>query len=107
MIRQMSPQELKTRLDQGEKNLVVVDVREPWELGICALPGAVSIPMRAVPARYPELPRDAEIVVVCHHGIRSQQVAHFLERVGFEKLNNLTGGVAAWARDVDPGMPTY
>lgn len=107
MIRQMSAQELKARLDQKPDKLVVLDVREPWELNVCSLPGAVSIPMRAVPARYLELPKDAEIVVVCHHGIRSQQVAYFLERVGFENLNNLTGGVAAWARDVDPQMPTY
>ena len=107
MIRQLSPQELKQKLDAKADKLMVLDVREPWELGICALPGALSIPMRAVPARYPELPKDAEIVVVCHHGIRSQQVAYYLERMGFDKLSNLSGGVAAWARDVDPQMPTY
>lgn len=107
MIKQMSPRELKQKLDQKDGNLLVVDVREPWEINVCSLPGATSIPMRAIPARYPELPKDAEIVVVCHHGSRSQQVAHFLERVGFENINNLVGGVAAWARDVDPSMPTY
>jgi rhodanese-related sulfurtransferase len=107
MIRQMSVQELKEKLDQGEKNLVVIDVREPWELGVCSLPGTVSIPMRAIPARYPELPKDAELVVLCHHGMRSQQVALYLERMGFNKLNNVVGGIAAWARDIDPQMPTY
>jgi rhodanese-related sulfurtransferase len=107
MIQQMSVQELKEKLDQGTKDLVVVDVREPWEVNVCSLPGAVTIPMRAIPARYLELPRDAEIVVMCHHGIRSQQVAYYLERMGFSKLNNLAGGIAAWARDIDPTMPTY
>lgn len=107
MIKQMSPQELKQKLDQKSDKLLVVDVREPWEINVCALPGATSIPMRAIPARYPELPKDAEIVVVCHHGTRSQQVAYFLERAGFENINNLVGGMAAWARDVDPSMPTY
>jgi rhodanese-related sulfurtransferase len=107
MIRQMSVQELKQKLDKGAKELVVIDVREPWELSVCSLPGAVSIPMRAIPARYLELPKDAELVVMCHHGIRSQQVALYLERMGFDKLNNVVGGIAAWARDIDPKMPTY
>lgn len=107
MIRQMSVQELKEKLDKGEKNLVLIDVREPWELNVCSLPGAVSVPMRAIPARYLELPRDTEIALLCHHGVRSQQVALYLERMGFDKLNNVVGGIAAWARDIDPKMPTY
>jgi len=108
MIRQLTASELKERLDNnsGDK-LVVLDVREPWERNICALPGATGIPMREIPARAEELPKDAEIVVLCHHGVRSQQVAVFLERSGFAKINNLVGGIAAWAREVDPKMPTY
>ena len=107
MIRQLTARELKERLDNKTDNLVVLDVREPWERNICALPGATDIPMREIPARAEELPKDAEIVVLCHHGVRSQQVAAFLERLGFAKLNNLVGGIAAWAREVDPKMPTY
>ncbi len=107
MIRQLTVRELKDRLDQGANDLVVIDVREPWELNVCSLPGTLSIPMRAIPARYPELSKDAEIVLMCHHGVRSQQVAYFLERQGFTRLNNLVGGIAAWAREVDPKMPTY
>lgn len=103
----MSVQELKQRLDNGAKDMMVIDVREPWELNVCSLPGAVSVPMRAIPARYLELPRDTEIALMCHHGIRSQQVALYLERMGFDKLNNVVGGIAAWARDIDPKMPTY
>jgi rhodanese-related sulfurtransferase len=107
MIRQLTVRELKERLDQGAGDLLVIDVREPWELNVCSLPGTTPIPMRAIPARYPELPKDGEIVLMCHHGVRSQQVAYFLERQGFTKLNNLVGGIAAWAREVDPAMPTY
>jgi len=107
MIRQMTVHELKDKLDQGTNDFVLIDVREPWELNVCSVPGATSIPMRAIPARYPELPKDAEIVLMCHHGVRSQQVAYFLERQGFTRLNNLAGGIAAWARDIDPKMPTY
>lgn len=107
MIRQLTVHELKERLDQNPGHLVLLDVREPWERNICELPGAKTIPMREVPARAEELPQDAEIVVVCHHGIRSQQVASYLERLGFAKLNNLVGGINAWAREIDAKMPTY
>jgi rhodanese-related sulfurtransferase len=107
MIRQLTVRELKEKLDKGSNDFVLIDVREPWELNVCSLPGTLSIPMRAIPARYMELPKDSELVLVCHHGVRSQQVAYFLERQGFEKLNNLVGGIAAWAREVDPAMPTY
>jgi len=103
----MTVHELKEKLDKGANDVVLIDVREPWELNVCSLPGATSIPMRAIPARYPELPKDAELVLMCHHGVRSQQVAYFLERQGFNKLNNLVGGIAAWAREIDPKMPTY
>lgn len=107
MIRQLTVREIKERLDKGANDFVLVDVREPWEVGVCSLPGATAIPMRAIPARYPELPKDTEIVLMCHHGIRSQQVAYYLERMGFTKLNNLAGGIDAWAREIDPKMPTY
>ncbi len=107
MIRQLSVRELKEQLDKKTDKFVVLDVREPWERNICALPQATAIPMREVPARAAELPKDAEIVVLCHHGIRSQQVALYLERVGFDKLNNVVGGIDAWAREIDPKMQTY
>ena len=107
MIRQLSVSELKQKLDREPGRFVVLDVREPWELNVCSLPGTISIPMRQVPARTAELPKDKELVVLCHHGIRSQQVALYLEHVGFDKLHNVVGGIAAWARDIDTKMPTY
>lgn len=107
-MRQISAPQLKAWLDDtSRKPPVLVDVREGWELQICALPGVLHIPMNAMPGRQGELEPDAETVVICHHGVRSANTAAFLERNGFEALYNLQGGVDAWAREVDPAMPTY
>jgi rhodanese-related sulfurtransferase len=106
MIRQLSARELSDKL-KGSDKPVVLDVREPWELQVCALADSVNIPMGQIPARAGELPKDVEIVVMCHHGVRSQHVAAFLNSQGFTNLCNLKGGIAAWAREVDPKMPTY
>lgn len=103
----MTPRELKARLAQPGAKPIVVDVRQPWELNICALPDAIPIPMSTIPVRMNELDPNQEIVVMCHHGVRSMQVALFLERQGFQKLYNLHGGIDAWAREVDPGMAKY
>jgi rhodanese-related sulfurtransferase len=65
------------------------------------------MPMGSVPARYGELDPDAEVVVICHHGARSFQVAMFLEQQGFSRVFNLYGGVEAWSQQVDPAMPRY
>ncbi len=86
---------------------VLLDVREPWEFATCHIPQAVSMPMSTLPARYLELNRTADIVMICHHGARSFQSGLFLENAGFDAITNLQGGVAAWARTVDSAMPTY
>ena len=65
------------------------------------------LPMQQIPSRLQELPADADIVVVCHHGMRSLQVAQFLKQSGLERVFNLSGGIAAWAAQVDPDMPQY
>lgn len=107
-MKQISARELGEWLaDASRPRPQLVDVREPWEFERCHIAGARLMPMRGVPARLDELDPDAELVIVCHHGVRSHQVAMFLERQGFERVINLAGGVAAWARDVDPAMPTY
>ena len=106
MIQQLTPAHLKERLAHAAAP-VVLDVREPWEVAVCALPGARHIPMRDVPTQAEALPRDQDIVVLCHHGVRSQHVASFLERLGFERIYNLAGGIDAWARDVEPSMAKY
>lgn len=106
MIQQLTPAQLKERLAHAAAP-VVLDVREPWEVAVCALPGARHIPMREIPTQAEQLPRDKDIVVLCHHGIRSQHVASFLERLGFERIYNLSGGIDAWARDIEPSMAKY
>lgn len=93
--------------DASQPQPLLLDVREPWEFETCRIAGAQLIPMNAIPARYPELNRELPIVCICHHGGRSMQVAHFLERNGFSQVINLTGGVHAWAQQVDASMPTY
>lgn len=107
-MKQISATQLKEWLDDTARpQPVLLDVREPWEFDVCRLPGAKLVPMRAIPARFPELQRNAETVVICHHGARSYQVAMFLEQQGFGNVINLHGGMAAWSRDVDPSTPTY
>lgn len=93
--------------DASRKQPVLLDVREPWETDICKIEGSTLVPMNTIPARAAELDRDAETVVICHHGGRSLQVAMFLERQGFARVHNLAGGVAGWAAGVDPSMATY
>jgi rhodanese-related sulfurtransferase len=106
MPSELSVRELKARLDAGDAP-VVLDVREAEEIAIARFPGAVHIPMHDVPSRLAELDRDGELVVVCHHGMRSAHVAGFLEAQGFSRVKNLTGGIDAWSLLVDPGVPRY
>ena len=106
MISEISPQELKTRLDQGEA-IVLLDVREDEEVAIVRLPGAIHIPMGEVPGRLHELDPDKEIVVYCHHGVRSLRAAQFLAQRDFANVVNLAGGIDAWAIEVEPGMARY
>ena len=100
---------LNARLGSGEQPLLL-DVREPWEFGIAALAGSRNLPMGHIPATvgaWPHGSPEEEIVIICHHGVRSLQVAHFLESAGFKNLVNLEGGIHAWSQQVDPTMPTY
>ncbi|MBU1236589.1 MAG: sulfurtransferase [Gammaproteobacteria bacterium] len=107
-MQQLTVVQLKEWLDDASRDKpVLIDVREPWEFDICRIGGVKPMPMRSIPARFMELKRDAETVVICHHGARSYQVCMFLEQQGFSNLFNLHGGMAAWSRDVDPTTPTY
>lgn len=105
---QWRPEQLKACLDEaGAQAPVLLDVREPHEYAHCRIEGSTHIPMAMVPLRFEELDPAAQTVVICHHGMRSMQVAMFLEQRGFSNVINLAGGVAAWARQVDPDMPQY
>jgi len=102
-----APQLAAWLADPSRPRPVLLDVREQWEFDLCHLDGATLMQMNSIPARIDDLDEDAEIVCICHHGMRSMQVAAFLERNGFGKISNLTGGVHAWALQVDSAMPTY
>lgn len=107
-MQNLAPADLAHRLTLADRPApLLLDVREPWEFAHCHIAGSLPMPMASVPARIEELDPETEIVVVCHHGMRSAQVAMFLERQGFSQVFNLTGGVAAWAAEVDPAMPRY
>ena len=85
----------------------LLDVREPWEFEKCHLAGSTLVPMRQIPQAMLELNQDQEIVVICHHGIRSRAVAAYLANNDFSQVINLAGGIDEWAKRVDPSMPTY
>lgn len=107
-MQQISASELAAWLADGSRaKPLLLDVREPWEFELCRIEGAQLMPMQTVPANIESLEPDTDIVTICHHGMRSAQVAGFLARNGFTRLFNLSGGVAAWAAQVDPKMPTY
>jgi rhodanese-related sulfurtransferase len=95
------------RLDADRQPPFVLDVREPWEVALCRIEDSFAVPLQALPQALPELPRDRDIVVVCHHGVRSMHAAQWLARAGFARVHNLRGGIAAWADKVDPAMPRY
>lgn len=89
----------------------VLDVREPWEVALAALHhptlATVAVPMQQIPARLAELDGERPVFVLCHHGMRSLQVAHFLERQGWPEVCNVHGGIDAWSREVDAGVALY
>ena len=103
---EITPRELKQRLDRGEK-VVVLDVREPQEYQINRIPGSVLIPLGELPRRYQELDPGADIVTQCKSGARSAKAAAFLRTVGFNRVSNLTGGILGWIDQVDPSQPKY
>ncbi|MBI1290673.1 rhodanese [bacterium] len=100
--------ELKSRIDGGNPP-ILLDVRQPGEVEIASIPGAIHIPMGDIPSRLTELEEhaDSEVVVYCHHGMRSASVQGFLLRQGFTHVRNLIGGIDAWSLEVDPATPRY
>jgi rhodanese-related sulfurtransferase len=100
------PAEIKRRLDAGEQ-LRLIDVREHYEYQAARVDAAELLPMSEIQSWWKDLPRDEELVIMCHHGSRSAQVCMALSGAGFEHLTNLEGGIDAWSRDVDPSVPRY
>ena len=103
---EISPAQAAALLAEGNARLI--DVREPWEFETAHIANSVPMPMGDVPARaHQELDPDERLVVMCHHGMRSMNVAVWLRNQGFEQAQSLMGGIAAWSAEVDPAVPRY
>jgi len=104
---EVTPLELQKRLEQGDP-LVLIDVRELWEADIAKIKGSVLVPLAELELRVDEeVDRDDEIVVYCHHGMRSMEAAMTLWHLGFENVKNLAGGIARWTDQVEPDLARY
>jgi adenylyltransferase/sulfurtransferase len=108
MLREIMPRELAARLAAREPTFLL-DVRQAWEHARVALPGSVLVPLDQLAARHAELepPADALVVAYCHHGVRSLDAARFLAGRGWRAVASLTGGIDAWACEIDPALPRY
>lgn len=104
-MNECSPAEAAAGL--AEQRLVLLDIREAEEIALATVPGALCIPMSEIPDRLATLPRDQPLAVLCHHGVRSAHVVHFLERAGLSGVLNITGGIDRWSTDVDGTIPRY
>jgi rhodanese-related sulfurtransferase len=105
-VKQLSATELKNKIQQ-EETLFLLDVREPHEFKYAHIANSVLIPLNQIPKRLGELDPLQEIVVICHHGMRSQQAANYLARSGYKKIANLTGGIDAWSCTCDSSVRRY
>jgi adenylyltransferase/sulfurtransferase len=108
VVRQISARELAREM-ANDRPVYLVDVRQPWEHELAALPNSVLIPLNELPGRTDEIqpPVKALLVVYCHHGMRSLSGAVILEQLGFPDVVSLAGGIDAWSTQVDPGIPRY
>ena len=109
-LQQLRPEDAAS-LCASDAPPLLLDVREGWEVAVAAIHAGTApechIPMGRIPERLAELDTEQPVVCICHHGMRSEQVAHFLERQGFAAVYNLAGGIDAWAEQVDTSVPRY
>jgi len=106
-MNHFTPTQLKEHLQNTLSPPLLLDVREPWEYEICHLENSMLIPMTQIQTQHEALDKNQQTVVICHHGVRSRQVAMYLLHLGFTDVINLSGGVDAWAQDVDLDMAKY
>jgi adenylyltransferase/sulfurtransferase len=102
---QIDPREVKRRLDAGEQ-LLLVDVREPWEFDICRIAGA-KLPLGSLPSNLPVFEQAGEVVIYCHHGMRSLDATAWLRQQGVECARSMAGGIERWSREIDSAVPRY
>lgn len=104
---EISVQTARDLLARDADRTLLLDVREPFELEICRIGNAHHVPMRRIPEALAELPRDRHLLVLCHHGGRSRRVMEYLRDHGFAAVSNISGGINAWAEEIDPSLARY
>jgi rhodanese-related sulfurtransferase len=103
---EVAPREVKDMLGRGEK-LLFVDVREPWEYETSHIEGSMLIPLREIAANLPRLEAAGDVVLFCHHGMRSMDAAAWLRSQGVQGARSMAGGIDRWATEIDPNTPRY
>jgi adenylyltransferase/sulfurtransferase len=103
---QIEPRELKVKMENGAK-VLVVDVREPWEHQIASIAGATLVPLNSLPANLKMFEGAEEVVIFCHHGMRSLNAAAWLRSQGVDGARSLTGGIERWSTEIDSNVPKY
>lgn len=94
-------------MKQNNEKHVLIDVREPAEFDFCQIKDSINIPMQLIPVSLKDIPRDIPLIIMCHSGVRSSNVAGYLKENGFDPVYNLTGGIDAWALEIDSTVPRY
>jgi rhodanese-related sulfurtransferase len=105
-ISQISALQLQQRI-HDQQQLLLLDVREDNEFAYARIQGSLHVPLGQLPEQLEQLDAERDIVVICHHGVRSQQACLFLEQYGYQRLFNLQGGIDAWSVHCDPTVKRY
>jgi rhodanese-related sulfurtransferase len=103
----LNASQLQDFLKENESKPLLLDVREQWEYELCHIEGSAHTPMAEIHQALDELDKARDIVLICHHGVRSRQVGTILEHAGFKHVINLSKGIHGWAQEIDPMMATY
>ncbi len=103
----MTVKDLSDKISDREE-LLMIDVRQPWEFKVCSIEGSINIPLGTLPDAIDTIPQGKKIVTICHHGVRSKQAAIMLSQFGgFSEVFSLQGGLDAWAQEIDSTMERY
>ncbi len=106
MLSNLTPTQIRDAL-ASRTDVTLVDVREPAEHDIARIDGATLIPLRTLPQAITTLPRDTEIILLCHHGMRSEMAGNFLLSQGFPRVSHMVGGIDRWSEEIDPSVARY
>ncbi len=106
MLSNLTPVEIRDAL-ASRSDVLLIDVREPAEYAVAHIEGATLIPLRTLPQQLERVPRDHEIILHCHHGMRSEMAGKFLLAQGYTRVSHMVGGIDRWSDDVDPAVPKY